>query len=121
MVAASAAGALRGHPCAVAGWACWPAARTWRRLIGTALALAATGWGHRPVAARVGRAATTVPGLAAPWPARAERLRTGFTALAAALDPLAVMPDPTGLPVGGTRLAALLAAATAVGRWAACL
>ena len=56
------------------------------------------------------------------WPARAERLRTGFTALAAALDPLAVMPDPTGLPVGGTRLAALLAAATAVGRrWAACL
>lgn len=88
-------------------------------VIGTALALAATGWGHRRVAVRVGRAAGTVRGWLRRWRARAERLRTGFTALAAALDPLAGMPDPTASP-GGDAVAALLAATTAVTRrWGA--
>ena len=88
-------------------------------VIGTALGLAATGWGHRRVADRVGRAAGTVRGWLRRWRARAEALRAGFTSLAAALDPLAAMPDPTASP-GGDAVAALLAATAAVTRrWGA--
>jgi hypothetical protein len=87
-------------------------------VVGTALGLAVTGWGHRRVAARVGRAVSTVRGWLRRWLARAEALRVGFTALLAALDPLAAMPDPTASPAGDA-VAALLAAAVAVTRrWA---
>jgi hypothetical protein len=84
-------------------------------VIGTALGLAATGWGHRRVAGRVGRAAGTVRGWLRRLRARAHALRVGFTALVAAVDPLAAMPEPTASPAGDA-VAALLAAAVAVTR-----
>lgn len=90
-------------------------------VIGTAVALAATGWGHRRVADRMDRAAGTVRGWLRRWRARAEALRTQFTALAGALDPLAAMPDPTSSETGDA-VAAVLAAASAVARrWAAAM
>lgn len=88
-------------------------------VIGTALGLAATGWGHRRVADRVGRAAGTARGWLRRWRARAEALRTEFTALAAALDPLAGMPDPTASPAGDAVAALLAATAAVTRRWGA--
>ncbi|ALE71965.1 hypothetical protein AD006_07890 [Pseudonocardia sp. EC080610-09] len=88
-------------------------------VIGAALALAATGWGHRRVAERVGRAAGTVRGWLRRWRARAEGLRVEFTALAAALDPLAAMPDPASSGTGDAVAALLAAAAAVTRRWAA--
>ena len=88
-------------------------------VIGTALALAATGWGHRRVADRVGRAAGTVRGWLRRWRARAGVLRAEFTGLVAALDPLAAMPDPTSCEMGDAVAALLAAPAAVTRRWTA--
>lgn len=88
-------------------------------VIGAALGLAAAGWGHRRIAARLGRAAATVRGWLRRFGGRAEVLRSGFTALLVGLDPLAVLPTPavTGL---GDAVAVIVAAAVAVvARWGA--
>ena len=56
-------------------------------VIGAALLAKATGQGHRPIAARLGRPATTVRDWLRRFAARAEALRALFTALALRLDP----------------------------------
>jgi hypothetical protein len=88
-------------------------------VIGAGLVLAALGWGHRRVADRVGRAAGTVRGWLRRLRARAEALRVEFTALLAALDPLAAMPDPTSSETGDAVAALLAAAVAARRRWGA--
>jgi Homeodomain-like domain len=88
-------------------------------VIGAGLALAATGWGHRRIAARLGRPAATVRGWVRRCRARAESLRSAFTALVVGLDPVAVLPAAAGSPVGDA-VAAIVAAATATARrWGA--
>lgn len=87
--------------------------------IGVALALAATGSGHRVVADRLGRAAGTVRG----WLRRARRhapgWQAGFTVLLVALAPAPVMPESTGTPLGDAVAAITAAAVAAAGRWKA--
>jgi hypothetical protein len=86
-------------------------------VIGAALVAAGAGWGHRRVAVLVERAASTVRGWLRRFDARAGPLREGFTALAVAVGPAPVMPQPTGSPVGDA-VAAILTAARAVrSRW----
>jgi hypothetical protein len=57
-------------------------------VIGAALAAKASGQGHRPIAARLGRPASTVRGWLRVFAGRAADLRTLFTALVVELDPL---------------------------------
>jgi hypothetical protein len=84
-------------------------------VIGAGVVLAAAGWGHRRIAARVGRPAGTVRGWVRRMRERAEVLRLGFTELLVAVDPDPVVPDP-----GGSALAEAVAAASAtVRRWGA--
>ena len=64
------------------------------RVIGAALAAAAAGLGHRPIAERLGRPAATMRGWLRRFASRAEVLRAGFTALACALDPDPLLPGP---------------------------
>ncbi|MGH8917393.1 MAG: helix-turn-helix domain-containing protein [Actinomycetes bacterium] len=86
-------------------------------VIGAALAAAGAGWGHRRVAWLVGRAASTVRGWLRRFEARAGPLREGFTAVAVALAPAPVMPEPTGSGVGDAVAAILLAGREARSRW----
>ena len=65
-------------------------------VIGAALVAKAAGRGHRPIAAALGRPATTVRGWLRRFAAAAERLRVGFTRLALALDPGSPPPPPAG-------------------------
>jgi len=86
-------------------------------VIGAALVAAGAGWGHRRVARLVERPASTVRGWLRRFDARARPLRIGFTALAVALAPAPVMPEPTGCGIGDA-VAAILTAAWAVwSRW----
>ena len=82
-------------------------------VIGQALALAAAGQRHRPIAEGLGRPAATVRG----WPrravVRAGPLRSAFTALACGLDPDPLLPAPAG-PRLADAVAAVVAAAR---RW----
>jgi hypothetical protein len=57
-------------------------------VIGTALVAKATGQGHRRIAARLGRPASTVRGWLRAFARNAERVRAVFTALLVELDPL---------------------------------
>jgi hypothetical protein len=86
-------------------------------VIGAALVAAAAGWGHRRIAQLVGRPASTVRGWLRRFEARAGPLREGFTALAVALEPGPVMPDPAGSEVGDAVAAILLATRTVWARW----
>jgi hypothetical protein len=86
-------------------------------VIGAALAAAAAGRGHRPVAERLGRPAATVRGWLRRFASRAEVLRAGFTGLACALDPDPVLPGPAGSPAGDAVAAIAAAAAAAARRW----
>jgi hypothetical protein len=86
-------------------------------VIGAGLVLAATGWGHRRIAARLGCPAGTVRGWLRRFRGRAERLRTAFTALLVGLDPLAVLPEVTGSPVGDAVAAIVAATVATVARW----
>ena len=65
-------------------------------VIGAGVVLAAAGWGHRRIAARLGRAAGTVRGWVRRVRGSAEALRLGFTELLVAVDPDPVVPDPGG-------------------------
>lgn len=57
-------------------------------VIGAALRLKATGSGHRPIAARLGRPVSTVRGWLRAFARNAETARGVFTALLVQLDPL---------------------------------
>lgn len=58
-------------------------------VIGAALRMKAAGAGHRPIAARLGRPASTVRGWLRGFAGNAEAVRSVFTALLVQLDPLA--------------------------------
>jgi hypothetical protein len=57
-------------------------------VIGAALSAKASGSGHRPIAARLGRPVSTVRGWLRALAGNAEIVRTVFTSLLAELDPL---------------------------------
>jgi hypothetical protein len=82
-------------------------------VIGQALALAAAGLEHRPIAERLGRPAATVRGWLRRAVARAGPLRSAFTALACGLDPDPLLPAPAGSGLADA-VAAVVAAAR---RW----
>jgi hypothetical protein len=65
-------------------------------VVGAALRLKATGVGHRPIAAGLGRPASTVRGWLRAFVGNAERVRAVFTALLAELDPLTGPTRPAG-------------------------
>jgi hypothetical protein len=84
-------------------------------VIGAALARAAEGWGHRRVAERLGRPASTVRGWLRRFRTRAGPLREAFTALLCHLDADPLLPGPTGSELADA-VAAIVAAAGAVAR-----
>jgi hypothetical protein len=65
-------------------------------VIGVGLRLKAAGDGHRPIAERLGRPASTVRGWLRAFAGSAERVRVVCTALLAELDPLAGHLLPAG-------------------------
>lgn len=65
-------------------------------MIGAALRAKARGEGHRPIAARLGRPASTVRGWLRALAGNAERIRALCTALLVELDPLTVPVGPAG-------------------------
>lgn len=69
-------------------------------VIGAALTAKASGQGHRPIAAGLGRAASTVRGWLRAFAARAEQIRELFTRLLVELDALAGPLAPTGAAFG---------------------
>jgi hypothetical protein len=92
-------------------------------VIGLALEAKAAGDGHRVIAGRLGRPASTVRGWLRAFAARAEQVRSVFTALAAGLvtdPPLPARAGP-GLPDAVAAVAAAAAAAAravgVVSRW----
>ena len=86
-------------------------------VIGAALAGAAAGLGHRRVAERAGRPASTVRGWLRRFAVRAEALRSVFTRVACALDPDPVLPGPCGSLAADAVAAIMAAAVAAVRRW----
>lgn len=88
-------------------------------VIGAALGSAAAGQGHRQIAERLERAPSTVRGWLRRFGGRVEVLRSGFTALLVALDPLAVLPEPAEDGLGDAVAAVVAAAVAVVGRWGA--
>lgn len=77
--------------------ACWlPRRADAVAVIGAALLAKAAGRGHRPIAAALGRPASTVRGWLRRFTVRAEEIRVGFTVLLHALDPEAPPLVPTG-------------------------
>lgn len=88
-------------------------------VIGAGLVLAAKGWGHRRIAARLGRPSATVRGWVRRCRVRAEALRSAFTGLLIGLDPMAVLPAAAGSPVGDAVAAIVAAAVTVAARWGA--
>lgn len=68
-------------------------------VIGAALAAAATGAGHRPVAEAVGRPVSTVRGWLRRFRAGAERIVRHFRAWALRLDPMFDTVAPAGSPL----------------------
>jgi hypothetical protein len=69
-------------------------------VIGLALEAKAAGAGHRVIAGRLGRPASTVRGWLRAFTARAEQVRSVFTALAASLVTDPPLPAPAGSPPG---------------------
>jgi hypothetical protein len=86
-------------------------------VIGAALMWSAAGWGHRRIAAVLGRAASTVRGWLRRFAARAGPLRVAFTTLACDLDPDPRLPEPTGSALADAVAAIVAAARAAVTRW----
>lgn len=84
-------------------------------VIGAALQMKAAGAGHRTIAGRLGRPATTVRGWLRRFDSRARLVAGVFTAHLVALadDPSAVLPAPA-VSVFGDAVAAVIAAAMAV-------
>lgn len=81
-------------------------------VIGAALAAKAAGTGHRPIAAGLGRAASTVRGWLRAFAANAGQIQAVFTALLHELDPLAG-PAPVSATafVGAVQVIGAVAAA----------
>jgi hypothetical protein len=99
-----------------------PAAALLRRadavaVIGTALALKATGLGHRHIAARLARPAATVRGWLRRLAGRAEALRSWFTTLAVVVDADPGHVEPTGSLVADAVAAVGAAVAAMARRW----
>jgi hypothetical protein len=87
-------------------------------VVGAALVRAASGWGYRWVAERLGRAAETVRGWLRRFRERAGPLRAAFTGLLCTLDADPLLPAAAGSGVADA-VAAIVAAAGAVARrWA---
>jgi Homeodomain-like domain len=86
-------------------------------VIGAALAAAAAGLGHQKIAGLVGRPADTVRGWLRRFASRAEALRSGFTALACALDADPLLPGPAGSGLTDAVAAILAACVAAARRW----
>jgi hypothetical protein len=84
-------------------------------VIGLALEAKAAGSGHRLVAARLGRPASTVRGWLRAFASRAEQVRLVFTALAASLVTDPPLPGPASSLLGDA-VAAVAAAAVAAAR-----
>ncbi len=84
-------------------------------VIGLALEAKAAGAGHRVIAERLDRPASTVRGWLRALAARAEQVRSVFTALAASLVTDPPLPAPAGSPAGDA-VAAVAAAAAAAAR-----
>ena len=84
-------------------------------VIGFALEEKAAGSGHRLVAARLGRPASTVRGWLRAFASRAEQVRLVFTALAASLVTDPPLPGPASSLLGDA-VAAVAAAAVAAAR-----
>lgn len=87
-------------------------------VIWAALAGKAAGLGFRPIAAGLGRAASTVRDWLARFAARAGAVRGLFTVWLCALDADPPPLLPTGSAVGDAVAAVAAAAAAAAGRWA---
>lgn len=86
-------------------------------VIGVGLAYAASGWGHRRIAQRLGRPAGTVRGWMRRFRVRAGPLRSAFTELMVGLDPVAPLPCPAGSEVADAVAAILAASVATVRRW----
>ena len=84
-------------------------------VIGLALEAKAAGSGHRVIAGRLGRPASTVRGWLRAFTRRAEQVRLVFTALAASMVSDPPLPALAGSPVADA-VAAVAAAAAAAGR-----
>lgn len=84
-------------------------------VIGAALRAKAAGAGHRPIAARLGRPASTVRGWLRVFARNAETVRSIFTALRVQLDPLCG-PLPVHLSVVADAVEAVGACAVAARR-----
>jgi hypothetical protein len=84
-------------------------------VIGLALEAKARGDGHRVVAGRLDRPASTVRGWLRAFSSRAEQVRSVFTALAASLVTDPPLPAPAGSPAADA-VAAVAAAAAAAAR-----
>ena len=82
-------------------------------VIGLALEAKAAGAGHRVIAERLGRPASTVRGWLRAFSRRAEQVRSVFTALAASLTADPPLPAPAGAPVADAVAAVAAAAAAA--------
>jgi hypothetical protein len=85
------------------------------QVIGKALEASAGGSGHRVIAARLGRPASTVRGWLRAFTRRAEQVRQVFTVLAASLVTDPPLPAPAGSPLADA-VAAVAAAAAAAAR-----
>jgi len=82
-------------------------------VIGFALEAKAAGAGHRVIAERLGRPASTVRGWLRAFSARAEQVRSVFTALAASLVTDPPLPAPAAAPISDAVAAVAAAAAAA--------
>jgi len=82
-------------------------------VIGAALEAKAAGAGHRVIAGRLGRPASTVRGWLRAFTGRAEQVRSVFTALAASLVTDPPLPAPAGSPAADAVAAVAAAAAAA--------
>lgn len=99
-----------------------PVIALWRRadaavVIGSALEARAAGWGHRPIAGRLGRPAETVRGWLRAFAAGAEEVRLVCTGWAAAVAWDWVPPPAAGSPVADAVAAVRALAAAVAGRW----
>ena len=88
-------------------------------VIGLALEAKAAGSGHRVIAGRLGRPASTVRGWLRRFAVRAEEVRAFFTVLLARTSPDPVMPAGAAGPVAAAVSAVAGAAAAVAQRWPA--
>jgi len=86
-------------------------------VIGAALEAAAGGDGHRKIAGRAGRPASTVRGWLRRFAGRAEAVRVFFTVLLARTGPDPVMPAGAARPVAAAVFAVAGAAVAVAARW----